>query len=812
MNLGTALLVVAFAGGAGAVLALLADYYRATDEYVRYAAAGLATLSVALVVALCYLTYQFVTTDYSNAYVWENTADYLPVLYRVTGVYAANEGSILLWAAIASAVALWAGATRGFEGRSTKLVQALVVGFVTYLTGMLLLQNPFEPVWSAVERIPPGVPPETGQGLNPLLVDPFMAIHPPVMFISYALVTMPFAIGVAHFVSALRGDGGLYEAWLGSLTRWLRVSWLFLTAAVALGAFWSYTVLGWGGLWVWDPVETAIFVPWLFLTGTLHAVTNYRAGRRYTVLAPAMTATTLALAVYTTSVVRSDVFRSVHSFASGGIGAALLVLMGLTLVLGVGLPFAYWLRLDREDDDGTDADGDDPRADDAGLAERWVTRPTLLHAGVLLFGVLTFVSLWGLTFPVLRDATTGLQVAVEPRYYNLWSFPVVLVLLLVLGFYMDFEVEGRRRSLVAVGVATAATLVAAAIRPSAMWQLGTPRPDDALVYQVLARTSALAVLPPVAYASVGVLRRGAARFRAAADSDGRRKEVGITMIHVAAALLVFSLPFTYLFAAKASVVAATGGGGGGTVEVPETDYSIRVLDQQEQRLPSDPEPATYARTSGSVLDRGEALNGSTVTVFGEVTRIRRGDRATVVQLDGSGLWVGVTGQNLASFSPQTGQTLVARGVVLRNFVPQTESVVLTSPEGVGTASDPPSDVDPTRVRISEVDLAVYEDSSLVTTGTAGQRSYTRRNGMVTRDVLVERGLLTDTYVIASVDGDRASITVKRIPFMTPIRLSVLGLLVGMGLVLAYDPRHGLLATRGTDESDIETDARPTISD
>ncbi|WP_302080730.1 cytochrome c biogenesis protein CcsA [Salinibaculum rarum] len=797
MNVGTVLLLVAFLGGASAMATLLVDYARDRNDYERVARVGLGALSVGLVVALGYLTFQFATTDYSSAYVWENTADYLPLIYRLTGVYAANEGSILLWAAIASLVAVWAGYTRGFAERSTKLVQSLVVGFVTYLTGMLLLQNPFASVWTVVERIPPGVTPETGRGLNPLLVDPFMAIHPPVMFTSYALITMPFAIGVAHFVSSLRGDGGIFEEWEQSLTRWLRISWLFLTAAVALGAFWSYTVLGWGGIWAWDPVETAILVPWLFVTGTLHAVTSYRSGRRYTILAPAMTATSLALAVYTTSVVRSDVFRSVHSFASGGIGTSLLVLMGITFVLGVGLPFFYWLRQEGTSDLPSDVSD-------------WLARPTLMHAAVLLFGLLTFVSLWGLTFPVLRRATTGMAVSVEARYYNLWSFPIVLVALLVLGFYMDYDVEGRRRSLVAVGVATVATVVAAAIRPSSLWQLGTVRPGDALVYQIIGQASALAVLPPVAYASIAVIKRGYTRYTAAANSAARRKEVGITMIHVSVALLVFSLPFIYLFAAQASVMAATPSGGSNTVDVPDTDYSLRVLDQHERQLPRDPAPSTYAQSSSEVLAQGEAVNESVRTVYGEVTSVRRGQRATVAQLNGSGLWVGVTGENLSAFDPQEGQTLVARGVVLRNFVPQTDAVVITSPRQLGTPGNLPASISPARVQVTSVDLAVYRDGSLVTSGTAGQRQYLRRNGMVTRDVLVERGLVTDTYVIVSTDGGQASITVKRIPFMTPIRLAVIGLLLGMGLVAAYDPRHGIFTTRTATET--TTDSTPSKTD
>ncbi|SEO30054.1 cytochrome c-type biogenesis protein CcmF [Halogranum amylolyticum] len=799
MNAGTALLGIALVSGTGTTVALLLDYLRGTDRYVRYAEWGIATTSLALVVSLTYLTYQFVVTDYTNAYVWQNTADYLPLLYRVTGVYAANEGSILLWAAIASVISLWVASTRGFDDRSTKLVQAVVVGFVTYLAGLLFDQSPFASVWSAVDDIPAGVTPQTGSGLNALLVDPFMAIHPPVMFVSYALLTMPFAIGVTHFVSALRGEGGIYDAWEGSIIRWLRVSWLFLTTAVALGAFWSYTVLGWGGLWAWDPVETAILIPWLFLTGTLHAVTNYQPGRRYTILAPAMTATTLAQVVYTTSVVRSNVFRSVHSFTSGGIGFSLLVLMVLTVGLAVGLPFVYWLRVQ---DDESDNSNIPP-----------FSRSTLLHAAVLLFGLLTFISLWGLTFPLLRNATTGIEVAVEPRYYNLWSFPVVIATLLLLGLYMDFDVEGKRRSLVAFGITVVATLVGAAIAPSSAWQLGTARSGDALIYQLMTQVSALAIVPPVAYVLITVTKRGYARFTRATNSDARRKEVGVTLVHVSVAVLLFSLPFTYMLASQASVIAgAAGGTAGSTVDVPDSDYSLRVLDQQQRELPQNPDPSTYAQSSSEVLARGEAVNETVLTVHGTVTNVRNGNRATVVQLDNSGLWLGVTGENVSSFSPQEGQTLVARGVVMQNYVPQTDAVVLTGPTNVGTPANPPASVDPARVRVTTVDLAVYRDSQQVVTGTAGQREYLKQSGMEVRDVIIDRGPIVDTYVIAGVSDGQASITVKRIPFMTPIRVSVVTLLVGMSLILAYDPQYGIATTSRRDETASRTDLEPTTSE
>jgi len=798
-SVGTALLALAFAASLSATGILARAYLADDDAYLDYVPKLTVAATVLLVSALLQLTYQFVVTDYTNAYVWENTASYLPLLYRVTGVYAANEGSVLLWAVIVSIVALVAGAVRGIPDRHAKLVHGLTLGLVAYFTGMLLLQSPFASIRTQFPQAPPGFVPTSGQGLNPLLVDPYMAIHPPVMFTAYALLAMPFAIGAAHFVSLFRGNGGVFPTWHGSVTRWLRLSWLFLTAAVALGGLWSYTVLGWGGIWAWDPVETAILIPWLFLTATLHAVTAYEPEGRYRVLAPAMTATVFALAVYTTSVVRSGVFRSVHSFADGGIGAAFLVLMAVTAGLGVVAPLAYWL-LETEDEDGDATTGG------------WLRQSNLLHLAVLGFGLLTFVSLWGLTFPLLRDAVTGLEVSVESRYYNLWSYPLVLGILLLLGFYMDYDHERSRRSVVGLGVFAAATLVGAAVAPTETWQLASTRPGDALVYRVVGSASILSVLPPVGYAIMGTVKRTSGRIRAATTRDAKLKETGITLVHVGAALLVLSLPFMYAFAGQASVMAT--GVGTGSVDrsqqaIPGTDYSVRILGHSRTEFPTDPAVESYALSTDQVVARGPALNGSVQTVHGTVTDVRNGPRATVVQLDDSRVWIGLPGEE-TNASLATGQHLVARGQLMWDFVPSADAVVLAGPQTVGSASNPPESVAPTRVVAEGVSLAVYDGDSLVTSGIAGQRRYPKQGGMQIRDVLIDRGLLVDTYVIAGVSDGTASITVKRIPFVTLMRLSILSLLAGMALVALFDPRHGV--TAGTGVRDANRDTNPEVAD
>jgi cytochrome c-type biogenesis protein CcmF len=797
MTPGTLLVALAFVAALGATVALFRDYAADADTYATVANRAILAAAAFFLSALVVLTYQFVTTDYANAYVWQNTASYLSVLYRITGVYAGNAGSVLLWATLVAVVAAWATLARGLDGRTTKLVQATTMAVVAYFAGMLVLQNPFA---STVAKFPEqtgGVVPMSGQGLNPLLVDPYMAIHPPVMFSGYALLTMPFAIGVAHFVSLLRGEGGLYADWIGSVTRWLRVAWLALTAAVALGALWSYTVLGWGGIWAWDPVETAILVPWLFLTATLHAVTNYDPDGDYTVLAPAMTATVFALAVYTTTVVRSGVFRSVHSFANDGIGISMLVLMGVTLLFGVVVPFGYWFMQDG-----------DPRSG----SREWLTRSNLLHLAVLVLGLLTFVSMWGLTFPLLRDLTTGIEVSVDAQYYNLWSYPLVLAALLLLGFYMDLDVEGKRRSLVGVGVFAGMTIAAATIHPSSTWQLASVSPDDALIYRLVGNASALSVLPPVAYVGIALGKRGLQRLPAAADRNAKLRETGVLLVHVGVATLVLSLTFTYLFTGQASVV-ATGVGQGGvdasTMDVPDTDYSIRVLDYTETTKPNDPDPESYALSTTSLVERGPQLNGSVQRLHGRVTNVREGPRATVVQLDDSGVWLGLPNATAQQAGVAVGDRVVARGLVMWNYVPQADAVLLTSPRGVGAASNPPKAVVPTRVTAEHVDLAVYENGERVVRGRPGQRTYPQQGGLQVRDVVVDRGLLADTYVIAGVGDDGVSITVKRVPLMTPIRLSVFLLLLGMSLIALFDPEHGIWHLRTAANRPAD---RPTTSD
>jgi len=788
---GTLLIGAALLSGLTATVLLVTNYLRREERYLNAVTPLIGTTAGLLSLALAYLTYQFVTTDYANAYVWNNTANYISIFYRITGVYAGNQGSILLWAALTAVVAFWAVVVRGLERRETRLVQGITMGVVTYFTAMLVLDSPFKPISAAFPEMDPGFVPIDGTGLNPLLIDPYMAIHPPIMFIAYALLTMPFAIAVAHFISTVRGENGLFEEWIGSVTRWLRIAWLFLTAAIVLGSLWSYRVLGWGGIWAWDPVEVAVLIPWLFLTATLHAVMNYRSRSTYATLAPAMTGATLALIVYATAIVRSGVFRSVHSFADGGIGAALLVLLAITSILGIGLPLGYWLLREPETASETAAD--------TSQSQQWISRVNLKHLAVLSIGLLGFISVWGLTFPVLNTSVTGVEVEVSGQYYNLWSYPIVLGVLLILGFYMDYDVEGRRRALISLGIFSLSTVLAALIAPSETWTLSNVDGSDALLYRLVGNASALSILPPAAYVCLTVIKRTLEFVPGNPNRNYQLKQVGITMIHVAFALFVVTVTFSYLFTAQSSLVVADADREatieGSTVhEVPDSNYAVQVSDYRSYQRPEEPNVENMALSSEQIASRGQEIHETRQPVYGTATQINTGPNATVIQLDNSGIWIGAMNASQTELGIERGDQVVGVGTVMWDFLPdmpQSDGVVVTEAANVGPVSNPPAALDQTRVEGTAVGLTVYQNGEQIARGNAGQEQYRQQGGMEVRDVLVDRGLTHDTYVIAAVDDGTVSLTVKQIPLMTVMRLSVGALLLGMLLVLVFDPAHGL---------------------
>ncbi len=358
-----------------------------------------------VVVAYICLTWAFISHDFSVKYVVSNSNLALPLIYRISGVWGAHEGSLLLWMLMLSG---WTGAVTIFNrgvpadvvARVISVMGLISIGFLLF---MLLTSNPFE-------RFIPAA--ADGRDLNPLLQDPGLAIHPPMLYMGY----VGFAVAFAFAIAALAG-GRLDAAWARWARPWTNVAWCFLTLGIMLGSWWAYNELGWGGWWFWDPVENASFMPWLAGTALIHslAVTEKRGlFKPWTVLL-AMTAFSLSL--LGTFLVRSGVLTSVHAFATDP-ERGVFILMFLALVIGGSL-ILYAIRA--------------PSLVGVGHYSKVSREGGILTNNIILV-VATATVLLGTLYPLLVDALGWGKVSVGPPYFDLVFAPVMIPLVILMGF------------------------------------------------------------------------------------------------------------------------------------------------------------------------------------------------------------------------------------------------------------------------------------------------------------------------------------------------------------------------------------------
>ncbi|MET4678974.1 heme lyase CcmF/NrfE family subunit [Stenotrophomonas rhizophila] len=354
------------------------------------------------------LTAAFVTPDFSVRYVAENSNSLLPLAYRYSAVWGAHEGSLLLWALV---LAVWCGAVARWSKRLPAVVSARVLGVlgiisIGFLAFLIFTSNPFA-------RLIPA--PLEGRDLNPLLQDPGLIIHPPMLYIGYVGFAVPFAFAIASLL-----EGRVDARWLRWTRPWTNVAWGFLTLGIALGSWWAYYELGWGGWWFWDPVENASFMPWLAGAALIHsqAVTEKRGSFASWTLLLAIAA--FALSLLGTFLVRSGVLTSVHSFAADP-SRGTFILIFLALVIG-GALLLYALRAGA-------LTSEDPRR---GFLP--TSRETLLLANNLLLAAACGMVLLGTLYPLLADALGLGKVSVGPPYFGTLFVVLMAPLVALLPF------------------------------------------------------------------------------------------------------------------------------------------------------------------------------------------------------------------------------------------------------------------------------------------------------------------------------------------------------------------------------------------
>ncbi len=358
-----------------------------------------------LAFAFACLTYAFMVDDFSVSYVAQNSNSALPWYYKFSAVWGAHEGSLLLWAFILSA---WTFAVSVFSRQLPEEMLARVLGVmglisIGFLLFLIVTSNPFD-------RLLPQSPMD-GRDLNPLLQDFGLVVHPPMLYMGY----VGFSVAFAFAIAALLG-GRLDAAWARWSRPWTLVAWAFLGIGIALGSWWAYYELGWGGWWFWDPVENASFMPWLVGTALIHslAVTEKRGVfKSWTVL---LAIAAFSLSLLGTFLVRSGVLTSVHAFATDP-ERGVFILVFLLVVVGGSLTL-FALRA--------------PVVKSQVGFGRW-SRETLLLINNLLLVVATAMILLGTLYPLLLDALSGAKLSVGPPYFNAMFVPLMAALLLALA-------------------------------------------------------------------------------------------------------------------------------------------------------------------------------------------------------------------------------------------------------------------------------------------------------------------------------------------------------------------------------------------
>ena len=350
------------------------------------------------------LIYALVTTDFSIKYVAFNTTRATPIYYRVTGLWGALEGSLLLWEwllIIFSALVAWIYKDRHRELLPwVLLIFSIVSAF--FLSVVAFASNPFDLI-SPV--------PVDGRGLNPLLEDANMLTHPPLLYTGFVGLTVPYAFAMAALI-----HGKLDEAWIVTTRRWAIIAWFFLTMGNLVGAWWSYHVLGWGGYWAWDPVENAAFMPWLPATAFLHSVQVQERRQMLKVWNLSLIIIAFSLTIFGTFLTRSGILSSIHAFSSGPVGSLFLAFLAFILLGSFGL-LAY-----RSDQLKGQPMLDSPVSRESAF---------LLNNVVLVSALFTIFL--GTIFPLLSEAVVGVQVSVGAPYFNSVIVPLFLLLVFLMG-------------------------------------------------------------------------------------------------------------------------------------------------------------------------------------------------------------------------------------------------------------------------------------------------------------------------------------------------------------------------------------------
>ncbi len=406
MTVGRVCLVVGFGLSLYAVYAALYGVRSANREWVASARRAIYALAALMALAFVVLEVAYVNSDFSFALVANNSSTTTPLFYRLTAVWSSQGGSLMLWVtvlALFSSAALYS--TRNRHREVAPYANAVLAATAAFFLGLMIFSTEANPFLAS------NPVPLEGNGLNPLLRHPSMLFHPPMLYSGYVGFAIPFAFAIGALVTR-RVDA----SWIRSTRIFALLAWTFLSIGVMLGARWSYSELGWGGYWGWDPVENASLLPWLTGTAFLHSIVVQERRGMLKVWNVSLIAATFSLAILGTFLVRSGVLDSIHAFGESTLGVPFLIFLAVTLV---GSALLIVSRL--------------PDLRSSHRLDSLLSREAMFLVNNLLLVGLAAVVFWGTFFPLISEAVTGTRASVGPPWFSQYIVPMAILLVLASG-------------------------------------------------------------------------------------------------------------------------------------------------------------------------------------------------------------------------------------------------------------------------------------------------------------------------------------------------------------------------------------------
>jgi cytochrome c-type biogenesis protein CcmF len=440
-NLGSLAILLAFCVAIYATTASVVGRLKGKPFLVVSGRRAVYATWILMTLAAAVLVTALMTGDYRFSYVAEHSNRTMPILYKFAAWWGGQEGSLLFWSWLLSTYTMVVVFTN--QRRHTTMMPWVVAVLTTVQTFFLILNNfianPFQML--ATDGLIVDV--KDGQGLNPLLQYPAMAIHPPMLYLGYVGFAVPFAFAIGSLITRQPGD-----AWIATTRRWTLVTWLFQSTGIMLGAAWAYHVLGWGGYWGWDPVENASLLPWLSGTAFLHSVMMQEKKGMMKVWNIVLVSATFFLCILGTFLTRSGVVQSVHAFSRSEIGKYFVSF------LAIGIAAVIFLILERLDYLKSESQ-----------LESVISRESSFLFNNLILLASCFAVLWGTLFPVISEAVTNDKISLDADWYNRLMVPIGLFLLLLTGLGPLFawrrtSAESLRRNFQYPGIASLVLVIA----------------------------------------------------------------------------------------------------------------------------------------------------------------------------------------------------------------------------------------------------------------------------------------------------------------------------------------------------------------